>query len=325
MTAVLSMQLKVGSNRACWLVPLLSGGLLACAGKAAESYADGQSPPAAVVEPAALAAPPAALALPADSLPATVQGSAPATPVSAPERAAFSGSATIPAPELPALSAEAVLASGGAIITWGHTGVLYKDHPGNLRLLHNVLADLTKGAPAARTGRLLYTSNCDPRKDSRYCQVADSLSELVGFFNTVAEFGSLEFRSALAVTLTDYSAVIFDSCAGEEGTRQLDAYLEAGGRALVLGDNFCFSNGRASAQSANALLRGSGLDFTSNDPGWSDAYEVPVEQRAGLLEGVESLDIFRVAPQQIQHSFAPVVQARSGVLMARLGGALPLP
>src|SRR6185295_1452127 len=145
---------------------------------------------------------------------------------------------------------------------------------------------------------------------------ADSLEELAGFFAAVADFGSLEFRSALAVTLTDYAAVIFDSCQGEDGTRQLDAYLEAGGRALVLGDNFCFSNGHPSAQTANALLRGSGLGFTSGDPAWADTYDVPAEQRVGLLEGVESLDVFRVAPQRIQHSFAPVLQARSGVLMA---------
>jgi hypothetical protein len=310
MVAAISKQLAVRWNRARWLVPVLSSALLACAGKASESESERPGLPSASarLEPVA----------PTESQPA-----APAT--SASGLAAPAGPVTVPVPELPALSSEAVRSSGGTVITWGHTGVLYKDHPGNLRLLRNVLADLTKGVPAGRAGRLLYTSTCDPRKDSRYCQVADSPAELAGFFNTVAEFGSLEFRSALTATLADYAAVIFDSCQGEDGIRQLDAYLEAGGRALILGDNFCFSNGRASAQAANTLLRGSGLDFTAGDPGWADTYDVAPQLRTGLLEGVESLDIFRVAPQQIQHSFAPVVQTKTGVLMARLGGPLPFP
>lgn len=210
------------------------------------------------------------------------------------------------------------LGSGGTIITWGHTGILYKDHPGNLRLLHNVLQDLTNGVPRERAGRLLYTSECDPREDARFCQLADSLDELAGFFAALADFGKLEFRSPSSVRLSDYAAVIFDTCQASGGKSSLDAYLERGGRALILADNFCLGARLASARSANLVLQGFGLDFSDSDPGATGAYAVPAGQRKGLLEGVQSLDIFRVTPQRIEHSFTPVVQAPTGVLMARL-------
>jgi hypothetical protein len=235
-------------------------------------------------------------------MPVAAEGPAEAAGPAAPE----------PVPAAPGLG------SGGTIITWGHTGILYKDHPGNLRLLHNVLQDLTQGVPAERAGRLLYTSECDPREDARFCQLADSLDELAGFFAAVADFGKLEFRSAPSVALHDYAAVIFDTCQSSGGGRQLQAYLEQGGRALILADNFCLAAGLASARSAGALLRGSGIDFSEADPITTRSYLLPIEQRQGLLEGVESLDIFRVAPQRIEHSFVPVLQAPTGVLMARL-------
>jgi hypothetical protein len=228
---------------------------------------------------------------------------------------------------MPADSSPAT-APPGMIITWGHTGIVYEEHPGNLRLLHNVLSDLMTGVPAARAGRLLYTMDCDPRQDPMYCNLAGSFDQLSGFFATAADFGELEFRLASSVNLSDYAAVIFETCLywppseearGRGGDQQLDAYLEQGGRALILGDNFCFTDGRSSAQSANALLRGWGLNFTAEDPGSRppEIYDLPSELRVGLLGGVESLDIFRVTPQQIEHSFVPVVQAWSGVLMAR--------
>ena len=225
------------------------------------------------------------------------------------------GAPAVAAPE--AVPAAPGLGSGGTIITWGHTGILYKDHPGNLRLLHNVLQDLTQGVPAERAGRLLYTSECDPREDAHFCQLADSLDELAGFFATVADFGKLEFRSAPSVKLSDYAAVIFDACQGNDSGRLLQAYLEQGGRTLILADNFCVGAGLVSARNASALLRGSGIDFSEADPITTRSYVLPIEQRQGLLEGVESLDIFRVAPQRIEHSFVPVLQAPTGVLMAR--------
>ena len=238
-----------------------------------------------------------------------------ASPPALPDRSPFPSSWTTLSPSWSGLDSRAVLDSGGTIITWGHTGILYKDHPGNLRLLRNVLSDLTRGK---RAGRILYTMPCDPRQDAHYCQLADSLDELAGFFATVAKFGKLEFRWAPSVKLSDYTAVIFDSCQASGGIQLLDSYLERGGRALVLGDNFCSIDGLASARSANVVLQGSGLDFSDTDPSAAGTVPVPAEQRMGLLEGVDSLDVFRVAPQRIEHSFVPVVMAPTGVLMARL-------
>jgi len=307
MPAARSTQVRVRWGEARWLVPALASWLLACGGKAAEDNADVALQALAPARAAQAEVPPAV----PGSMPAGSELSPPAGSV--PPTSEDSASAA-PRP----LNTQAVLASGGAIVTWGHTGILYKDHPGNLRLLHNVLSDLTAGVPAARNGRLLYTSDCDPRQDSRHCRLADSSEELAGFFTTVADFGRLEFRLAQNVTLGDYAAVIFDTCLSRGGSLQLNAYLEHGGRALILGDNFCVSAGVPSAQVASVFLRGSGLDFTASDPGRAVTYEVPAELRTGLLAGVDSLDIFRVAPQRIEHGFVPVVRARSGVLMARL-------
>jgi hypothetical protein len=309
-----------------WLALLLSSAWLACGEQAApeesapplidlpRNAASAPEPPAALPEPvrslAPVREPHAVSELSRARTPALEVGFAPLA-----ERPPFPSSWTTLSPSSLGLDSRAVLGSGGTIITWGHSGILYKDHPGNLRLLHNVLRDLTKGA---RGRRILYTSECDPREDAHFCQLADSPDELAGFFATVAKFGKLEFRWAPSVKLSDYAAVIFDSCQGSGGVRALDSYLEKGGRALILGDNFCSSAGLASARNANLVLQGSGLDFSDSDPGATSPYPVPAEQRTGLLEGVESLDIFRVAPQRIEHSFVPVVQAPTGVLMARL-------
>jgi hypothetical protein len=305
---------RVRGQSAGGLALLLSSVWLACGEKAAEETVS-----ALLIEQPVSAAGssrvPEVTALPApESGPSPAPALAP-NPAPAPERKPFPDSWTSLSPGSLGLDSRAVLGSGGTIITWGHTGILYKDHPGNLRLLHNVLSDLTKGK---RARRILYTSECDPRQDAHYCQLADSLEELAGFFATVAKFGKLEFRWSPGVKLSDYAAVIFDSCQGTGGVQLLDSYLEQGGRALILADNFCSSAGLASARSANVVLQDSGLDFSDSDPGATGAYLVPAEQRTGLLEGVDSLDIFRVAPQRIEHSFVPVVQAPTGVLMARL-------
>jgi len=295
-----------------WLALLLSSAWLACGEQAAPEEA---APPQ--VELARnVASAPELSAAPPEPLPrlAKVPGPSAVSEFNRPRTPALVGSGaplaerpplpsswTTISPSSSGLDSRAVLGSGGTIITWGHSGILYKDHPGNLRLLHNVLRDLTKGA---RGRRILYSSECDPREDAHFCQLAESADELAGFFATVAKFGKLEFRWAPSLKLSDYAAVIFDSCQGSGGVRALDSYLEKGGRALILGDNFCSSAGLPSARNANAVLQGAGLDFSDGDPGATSPYQVPVEERTGLLEGVESLDIFRVAPQRIEHRAA---------------------
>lgn len=85
----------------------------------------------------------------------------------------------------------------------------------------------------------------------------------------------------------------------------------------MLADNFCNS----SAQLMNAALPNIGLRFTTDDPGEPELFTLPAEARTGLLEGVETLNIFRVVPQIITHSFTPIVASPNGILMARREGS----
>jgi hypothetical protein len=206
--------------------------------------------------------------------------------------------------------------AGGLIYTWGGTGILYRDEPGNLRLIGNVLSSLA-ASPASGSVRILYTADCDPREHANLCQITSNAEMLTGFFDMIAEHGSVTFDRLFAGSAKQYDAVIYDACAAGAGSpAQLRQYLAEGGRALILADNFCNS----SAELMNDALPDFGLSFSAEDPIDPGLYAVPLEARTGLLEGVEMLDIFRVAPQLITHSFAPVVESPNGILMARREG-----
>jgi hypothetical protein len=206
---------------------------------------------------------------------------------------------------------------GSTIITWGSTSLMYRDEPGNLRLLDNVLTDLESGT-SERGRRILYTSACDPRVSVDACR-RGPLETLRGFFDTVARHGEIDFMRASSVALEDYAAVIFDACTSPaEDDVVMQSYLYEGARVLILADRFCGWDDQLSANRVNQLLGGLGIRFLEEPAGNPPRfYEVPLAARSGLLENVDVLDIFRTVPQELEERFEPVMEAPAGVLMAR--------
>jgi hypothetical protein len=203
------------------------------------------------------------------------------------------------------------------VVTWGSTALTYEYHPGNLRLLANVLAAFSSGSPVERRGRFLYTSGCDPRQDADYCG-AESFVEVKPFLDAVGLVGTIEFRPAGAVQVGDYAGIIVDACEPNAwDAAPLVEYLNAGGRLLILGDNFCWSSGGTSASIANGLLElaSIGIRFSDLDPAEPRFHEVSVA--TGLLQGVESMRVFRYTPQSIESGIDAVLVTSSGIVIAR--------
>lgn len=294
----------------CALIVAVSWGVLACGGEAWSPDAEAAPPDPAErssaqdsVGPSSTPDMPASEPSPGWGIEAPID--TPAGPgLPAPER-----SSRLPREPLS-------LGAGASIYTWGGTGVMYRDHPGNLRLLGNVLTSLGASAIPGDM-RILYTAHCDPREHANLCRVAGDAGILAGFFDMVAEHGSITFEPLSVPTAQEYDVVIYDACdAGEGSPAELRQFLAEGGRVLILADNFCNS----SARHMNAALPNIGLSFSTEDPGEPELFTVPPEARTGVLEGVETLNIFRVVPQIITHSFTPVVESPNGILMARREG-----
>ncbi len=211
------------------------------------------------------------------------------------------------------------------VITWGSTGIIYESQHDNLRMMRNFLAALGAGHAVEGDLRILYSSACDPRTDPGLCQLAAEFATLEPFFEMIAGLGTIHFAMPSTVALDEYSLAILDFCHGAGHPSQtpiITTYLQSGGRALILGDNFCYplgQTGPSSAAIAGTIVGPLGITFTDLDPAEPDPLTVSLQDRTGLLVDVATVDVWRVAPQVIAHTFEPVLESRLGVLAARLG------
>lgn len=211
-------------------------------------------------------------------------------------------------------------AEDGIAITWGSTGIIFTSQNDNLRLIRNYLVHLGQDRQIGSETRILYTFPCDPRTDPGLCQLASDFATLEPFFEVVEEVGTVEFGTMSETARDEYSLVIADFCHGlrtAERRALIAPYLAAGGRALLLADNFCFPNQQtSSAAAANTVLEPLGVHFTDLDPADRTPLDVSSQGGTELLEGVDSLFIFRVVPQEIEDPFQAVLESNLGVLSA---------
>jgi hypothetical protein len=163
------------------------------------------------------------------------------------------------------------------VVTWGSTALTYEYHPGNLRLLANVLAAFSGGSPVERRGRFLYTSGCDPRQDADYCG-AESFVEVKPFLDAVGLVGTIEFRPAGAVQVGDYAGIIVDAC-------EPNAW-----------------DWVSASDSATSIRR------TPPPRG---------ERCHGAAAGVESMRVLRYTPQSIASSVDAGLVTANGIVIAR--------
>jgi hypothetical protein len=160
-------------------------------------------------------------------------------------------------------------------------------------------------SPEVPPGAVLYLADCDPRRDPDFCGLAGSADEIKPFFSAFESAGR-----TLAIGIPNdwrdlflYDLIIVDACsavADRDYYLDLRWFIFAGGRTLVLGDQYCQKQGSSSASRANRLLDPIGLAFTNEDP--RDLNLIAVTGTHPYLAGVRSIDAFRVTPVRISNS-----------------------
>ncbi len=217
-------------------------------------------------------------------------------------------SPSVPTPVTPAIDP----ARQGVVITWGLTGIyfLYSGNSipvfDNLVMLSNFVRRLGEGRALPGSFRVLYTT----RRPQASITDPQNRSSFGPFLDAIAPLGTVDFNLPSRVTLSSYTVVIYDPCenlAPDADVEIVRQYLTNGGRALVLGDNFCHHGTTPTSQYSSGLLSGLGITFTSADPNKRDPLLIPVSQQTGVFEGVMQVSVFRVAPQVVSANAVPLL------------------
>ena len=207
-----------------------------------------------------------------------------------------------------------------AIITWGSVGVIYESDHDNLQMIQNFLRYLGNGKEIDSKIKILYTDNCDPRLSPNYCQLTSNFERLEPFFTMISEIGTIDFANISSVSTDNYSVVIADFCSSLSTASEiivLKDFLEHGGHALILADNFCKTGDQYTAAIANSVLEPFGIRYTELDEFYAPL-QIPEANQSCLLENVNTVDIFRVTPQVIDHSFKAILESPDGIFAAML-------
>ena len=227
-------------------------------------------------------------------------------------------SADVPPDAAPADAAIDV-APVGRVVTWGSTGFQFRAD--QVPFIGRVLAYLTEARQVGGVTRILYTWGCDPRTDAHLCLISDDPTQVQPFLDMLAQAGEVDFRQPSESDLSQYSAVFADFSGLEAaGEARISDYIQARGRVLVVGDRATATSDHVfSAVRATTVTESLGLRYSTQDPSAHDILTIAPEDQVGLLEGVSSIDTFRMVPQLIDHSFEPVMTMGNGdVLSARL-------
>jgi len=214
-------------------------------------------------------------------------------------------------------------AAHGVIITWGFTHI-YSMYSGlgslpaydNLTLMRNFVTRLAEGRAASGQIRVLYTTKSNLRDDPN----PQNQAWYQPFLAMISQIGTVEFRRASQAPPGSFDVVIADFCAVPEDAERaiLTTHVLAGGRVLVLGDNFCWSSqvNRTSAESANLMLRDLGIVFTTEEITERNPLAIAPAEQQDVLAGVSLLNVFRVTPQSASGSWTPIVTSGGKVLAA---------
>jgi len=242
------------------------------------------------------------------------------------------GGSTASAPASPSTSTPGSTvspAARGMIITWGFTHI-YSAYSGlgslpaydNLALMRNFVIRLAEDRAASGHIRVLYTNKSNLYTDPS----PQNQAWYQPFLAMMAQVGTVEFRRASQAPLTSFDVVIADFCSVPDDAERaiLAAHVMAGGRALVLGDNFCWSSAinRTSAASANLLLRDFGIAFTTEETPSREPLVIASGDQRDLLAGVSLLNVFRVTPQSVSGPWTPIV-TDGGKILAAVATILP--
>ena len=180
-------------------------------------------------------------------------------------------------------------------------------------LVRNILQHLSGKASGVR---ILYTDSCDPRTDPDVCYVG-GLEYLQPFYDMIASIGTITYADMASVQRADFDVVIADFCSlPNQEYDLLKSYLTSGGPAMVLGDNFCYTDYGSTASLANAVIGDLGVTFLDYELYEYGRLEVAPSDQVGLLTGVSNLGLWRLTPLYITSAFSPVVTWNDNVLYA---------
>jgi hypothetical protein len=204
------------------------------------------------------------------------------------------------------------------LVSYGYSGMLWTGHLSpvcdEVRMYKNILQALAQ----RQTGvRILYAtdSSCDPRTDPDYCHLVVDPALLQPFFKMVTSIGSIEFKAYSSVDPYAYDVVILDCCRTNLvpiKTAVTNYINTAHGGMWVVGSNACYRSGTPSSQLANTIVQQFGVTFSTDDPQTRGCNEIPADRRTGILQDVNSIDFFRVAPQTVTSPSRSLLEKSSG-------------
>lgn len=126
--------------------------------------------------------------------------------------------------------------------------------------------------------KILWTDNCDPRKDSERCQISAREAVTANFYEVIKSVnGKITYKiPASKEELESYKVVIVDFCSDDTNENFINIikeYIQSGGSAFILGGNTCQTGGYNTSWWASRLTKDFGVTFTSDDDyktAWAD-------------------------------------------------------